>query len=274
MMLYNIIDGAYLGFYREYGGTVFISGYRSIVKKQWIVRKRLEEVFIEGEWVKTEHWIDEHEVERLFWVPGYEEKHTEIVPGKWIYNQIYIEGHYEPRRFWIEEVCWYESKTVEMMVLGEMRPVTRMVEVCEPAHWGVRQYWIAGWWREIPEWVPEHELETTLWIDGHDEIRMVTIPLHVIEIPVKRPDRYEFMEIESGAWEDVEVEDPIYSYYGERDEYKLIDRDRGPVMVIAGVGDWDVLYCRVTATGGSVTFKAKFICCAVSIGENQYVNPN
>lgn len=274
MMLYKIIDGAYLGFYREYGGTVFISGYRTKVKKQWIVKDRLEEVWIEGEWARTQNWIEGHYETKTFWVPEYTEIITKTVPGAWLIGEIWVPGYFATRRFWIEEFCWYESKTIDVMVLGVLTPVTRMVEVCEPAHWGTRQVWVEGNWVQTKEWVDEHEETYEEVIAGHDEVREVWIPLRVIEIPVQRPGRWEFKLIESGAWEDVEVEDPIYSYYGSRDEYCLVKRVRGPAYMIAGEDPGDTLGCRITGTDQWVTFQALYMFCASRIGENQYVNPD
>jgi len=272
-MLYHIIDGAYLGFYREYGGTVFISGYRTIVKKQWIVKERLEEVWIEGEEARTRIWIEGHYEDRRYWVPEHTETRTETVPGEWVTGQIWIAAHYELRRYWVDEVCWYESKTIERPILGVMVPVTRMVEVCEPAHFATRQVWVAGDWKQTKDWVSEHEEKYEETISGHYEVRREWQPLREIEITTKRPGRWEFKLLESGKWEDVEVEDPIYSYYGLRDEYCLVERKRAPLITIAGEHEGDLLRCRITGTDQWVPFNADFLCCATSIGENQYVCP-
>lgn len=186
MLLYKIIDGAYLGFYQEYGGTVFISGYRTIVKKQWIFRVRPEEVWVDGDWLMSEIWIP---------------------------------GHYEARRFWVWE-DWVNSM---------------------PAYWGVRQVWVKGYWQQTKTW---------------------------------EPGRYELFEIDSWGWDDVEFEDPIYSYYGSRDEYCLVARLRAPPVQDIGKHEGDLLSLRITGTDEWIHVEADYICCATSIGENEYVEPS
>lgn len=273
MMLYKIIDGAYLGFYREYGGTVFISGYRTIIKKQWVIRDREVTVWVPDELVWYQDFVPEHDRVTDVFYPAHYETVTETVPGEWLISEIWIAGHWETRRYWIEEVCWYESKTIEMMVLGVMRPVSRMVEICEPAHWGTRQVWVAGDWRQAKEWVPEHEVEVETLIPEEHKTEVVHVSGQWVSKSRTIPAHWDTSVTLCGGWDMVEFEDPIYSYYVSRDEYCLVARKRGPVLTFIGEHVGDSLRCRITGTDQWVTFDADYICCATSIGENQYVNP-
>lgn len=273
MMLYKIIDGAYLGFYQEYGGTVFISGYRTIIKKQWVIRDREVTVWVPEELVWYQDFVPAHDRVTDVFYPEHYETVTQTVPGEWLFTEIWVAGHWEDRRYWIEENCWYESKTIEILVLGVMTPVSRMVEVCEPAHWGVREQWIPGWWKELSEWVPEHEIEVEILVPAQHKTEVVTVPGGWVSKSRTVDAHWDTSVTMCGGWDMVEFEDPIFSYYGEREEYCLVARKRGPVLTIAGEPEGDSLKCRITGTDQWVTFEADYLCCATSIGENQYVNP-
>lgn len=271
MVLYEIADGEYLGFYREYGGPVEITGYRDRVVREWVIKDRPIIVKEDATYQDVEVWIPEVTVEEWVLVPEHVEIHSRIVDGEWIHSEQWIEGEWVDRRYWIEEDCWYEPHTEIRPVLGEMVGVTRNVLVCEPAHWGERKEWIDGYWKAVSEWVDAHDEEYEVMVRTHYEKQDVTYPGHYETETVLVPGEYVTVMAESGAWEDVIYQEPIFSYVGAKDEYCLEGHKKALIDPAIGEPDLDELLLRKTATNERITVPAQFVKVAKSIGPNNYI---
>lgn len=271
MVLYETADGEYLGFYREYGGTVEITGYRSVVVREWVVKERPVQVLQDDQYKDVDVWVDESSTEEWVLIPEHVEIETRTIEGHWEYWTVWIEGHFEPRRYWIEENCEYELKTEMRPILGELVSVTRKVLVCEPAHWGERQQWIAGWYKEMSEWIDEYEEKYEVMVRTQHEKRIVVTPGHYVTKTVLVPGEYETVMVESGAWEEVPYQEPIYSYVGANDEYCLEELKKAHRDPAIGEPAADELLLRKTGTNEWETVDADFVSVAKSIGPNDYV---
>lgn len=271
MMLYAIDGGGFLGFYGEYGGSVSVSGTRTIQVSEWVVKERPVEVKKPARYEDVEVWYPEISEIELVLVAEYSEEQTRTVEAGWLYRQVWIEGHFEPRRYWIEEDCEYKLVTELRNILGVMVPVTRPILVCEPAHWGERQEWISGWWKEVSTWVEEHEESFMVVIPEHFEEQLVTYPGYYKTETVYRPAETVIEMVESGQFEMVDYEENIYSYDGSSDEYCLTELKRGVGELREGAEPTDNLQLRYTGTNTWFSLDAWFVSCCTAIGSNKYV---
>lgn len=260
-----------MGFYREYGGAVTIVGYRDVIKREWVVKPREVRVWVPEYYEDRQIWVEETIVQDWVLVPEHIELETRTVEAGWAYSQVWVEGEWVARRYWIEEFCEYQEKTVRMSVLGVMRDVTRNVLVCEPAHWGERKEWIPGQFREVSHWEDEYEETFEVKVRTHYEMQDIVIPGHFKPDRVLVPGEWLTEMVESGAWEDVVYQEPVYSYVGSVDEYCLVELQRAGRDPPDGEVAADTLELRYTGSNEWITVEAEYVSLAQSIGGNVYV---
>lgn len=339
MQLYKIIDGAYLGFYRERGGTVFISGYRTVQRTvcDW---KLVEKTVVIPESSRMElKEIKAHMEEVQFWVPESEVEKTRVVPGHYETETVYIQGHYETKEIWIPEHD--EEHFVEVPGYFEMRRIQepgqyerqniwvpeyyvtryywqeavpargivghwveyqelipagyKLQRVWVPGRWVRKEFWVDATWEyqtvtvpgqfrdhrvwvdgnyeDRPFWVPETEEKYTEEIPGFYQMRLTHVPYWSEWVSVVIPAKLEVKEVNEWVCEEIEVQEPIYSYYGAEDEYDLVDRQRGPIMVIAGPPEGDKLQLRIIESGDIIEVEAKYLGLVTRTEFNEYILP-
>ncbi len=270
-MLYEVQGGGFLGFYREYGGSVSIVGERTQYNREWIVKPRPVDKFIPEHYEDREFWQAELTVDEWVLVPEHVVIETRTVEAGWEYSQIFVPGAWLDRRYWIEENCEYQRVTELRNILGVMKTVTRTILVCEPAHWGSRKEWVPGWWKEVSVWVDEHEEQYEVKVRTQYVKQPVTHPGYFYNKSVLVPARTVVEWVESGAFEDVPYQQLIYGYSGNSEEYALEELQRFAGEPRPGVNPYDSMQLRYTGTNNWISLNAGFISNATSIGYNRYV---
>jgi len=295
MKLFKIIDGAYLGFYQERGGTVFVSGYRTVKERTWVCKMVTEEHLTPDNWVRTRYYIEGHEGLVQKTEPEHEETKTRVIPEHYETKTETIPAHWGTREYWLEphiEIRYRFVGTEEQrsgrygweQVDGEWVFVGTEEQRAGRAGWESYEEEIPGCWEERRIWFPEVTRTYDVLVPEHEEEYTVVVPARTYSemgwIPIQEAYRWTNLggklvtqEHEVCGWEDVEVEQPIYSYYNPEDEYDLIDRERGPVWVIAGPPEGDKLQLRIIESGDIIDVEAKYLGIGTRTDDNKYVLP-
>lgn len=295
MKLFKIIEGAYLGFYQERGGTVFISGYRTVTESKFICRMVMEEHTTPENWVRMRYWIAGHYETKEFTVPEAEEIKTRLVPEHYETKTETTPAHWGTREYWLEphvEIGYrfvgteeqrsgrygWELVDDEWIFVGteeqrEGREGWESYDIEIPGCWEERRIWFPDVTRTYDVLVPEHEEDYTVVVPEYKETREVWVPIRELYRQVDIGSKLVTEEHEVCGFEDVEVEQTIYSYYGEYDEYDLIRRERGPLYVIAGPPEGDKLQLRIIESGDIIDVEAEYLGVTVRNDDNAYTIP-
>lgn len=295
MKLFKIIEGAYLGFYKERGGTVFISGYRTAKTREWVCEMVTEEYKEPDKEQFVREWVPEHQLVVHTLVEGHYETKTRVVPEHYEKKTETVPSHYGTREYWIVpriETRYRFVGTEEQragrygweLVAGESvfvgteeqrggRAGWESYEVEIPGYYEDRRVWFHETTRTYDVLVPEHVEEYKDWIPRHYVQVDTTIEGYWWEEWKYIPGETVTKEHEVCHWVDVEVDQPIYSYYGEYDEYDLIGRERGPAYVIVGPPEGDKLKLRIIESGDIIEVEAEYLGIGTRTDDNEYVLP-
>lgn len=339
MKLFKMIDGAYLGFYQERGGTVFISGYRTVVSREWVcelVTERYQEPdfpvlmekyfpahyetqefevpektetktrvvaghydvkqeYIQGHYETQEIWIPEHEEQHFVEVPGFYELRLVRVPGKWVTTEVIKAGYWESYLYtrpadpvtgrievsfwdkrWVPErtysrLVWQPETTMEVNYWVDATYEYQTVIV--PGQYRDHRVWVEGEYKDVNYWVKSYIEEYTVTTPAYMEEREVLIPWFTKRFSVMHEGEWVMEEHLVCGFQDVTKEVPVYSYYGADDEYDLIHREYGPVVVIAGPPEGDKLTLRIIESGDEVVVEAKYLGLGTRTNDNEYILP-
>jgi hypothetical protein len=88
-------------------------------------------------------------------------------------------------------------------------------------------------------------------------------------------ERRKFYVRSGGRWKWVDelTPNPIYSYTGLSDEYRLLKPLRKRASEDVSAPRREVISCRITGTEELLEFEVDFVCYTKTLGENKYVDP-
>ena len=274
---------------------MFISGYRKAKKKVCDWKTVITEITTPDNWVRTRYYIEGHE--GLVWKtePEHEETRTRVVVEHYEQKTETIPAHWGTREYWLEQHIEIEYRFVGTeeqrsgrygweLVDDEWVFIGTEEQRAGRVGWEAYEVEIPGCWQERRIWFPEVTRTYDVLVPEHEEEYKVVVPerkwSEMEWIPIQ--EAYRWVNLggkkvigEDVVWvcEEVEVEEPIYSYYSEYDEYELTERVRGPVMVIVGEPVGDMLTLKVLATGQEIKVEAKYVGLAKQIDSNKFVAP-
>jgi len=295
MKVYDIFDSGWLGVYQERAVVVFISDVRTVIESQWIC-EMVTERYQEPDQYKThEKWIPKHTKIIEVWIPETTEVRSRVVPGYYKDETALTPAHWGTRLVWLEphiEIQYKFVGTSEQRagragweeVDGEYVFVGTSAQRAGRAGWKSYEVEIPGEWVDRRIWFPDVRRTTKVWVPESSETYEVVVPGYMKEVSIVEPGRrVEYPVYYEGkwvtkehlvcGWKNVEVQQPVYSYYYPEYEYEVLDIKKGPVMVIAGPPEGDKITLRTPVSKLEVNVEGHYLGVATKIDDNRYVLP-
>lgn len=241
-MVYQLIDGTLVGFYRESGTELIVQYYQDVYETR-IVNKsertmhltlpdlRLERYYVSGHWGLREFTILEHteyqyvKIEgqwkyttwtepahwgtREYWLEPYTEIHYREVEGYWETTDEYIQGHSEIQEVWIPE--YSETRYREVAAHTEVQ------NIWVDGYYVTRYYWreahpargLEAAWIPYQLFIPGGYKDTRVWVPAATEEYQVIVPGYFEDQRVWVEGRYEEVPVwHKSYFEPYEVEIP------------------------------------------------------------------
>jgi len=264
--------------------TKVIAGY-------WDTKK----VYVQGHYETQEIWIPAHDVMAFVTVPGHYEDRKEQLKGQYVIIQKSYEGFFvtsvywqeaHPARGllgkWVEYEKWVPPGYTELKVWEEGLWITNSVwveatteyqTVTIPGQYTDHRVWVDGKYKLEHFWVPPRKEDYLIDVPGFTEMRKVWIPWFIKSMDITVPGEMVKKSHLVTHKVSVTVTVPIFGYKGENDQWDMIEKQHGPVLVLAGPWEGDKLTIRSVETGEVFKVEAKWVGLAERTADNEYVIP-